>query len=84
MTEVANQKLNTEIRDVRDESEELLRKLNELSAQLQKKDEELIATLTRYLLFIYMFRQFLFKSYYQRFHVLEWFPYHFLPHCCNT
>ncbi|EFO26078.1 myosin [Loa loa] len=46
MTEAANQKLTTEMRDVQDENEELLEKLNELSAQLQKKDEELIATLT--------------------------------------
>ncbi|KAL3993677.1 Myosin head (motor domain) family protein [Acanthocheilonema viteae] len=47
MAEAANQKLTTEMRDVRDGSEELLKKLNELSAQLQKKDEELIAILTR-------------------------------------
>ncbi|CAG9536583.1 unnamed protein product [Cercopithifilaria johnstoni] len=47
MTESANHKLTTEIRDIRDGSEELLRKLNELSVQLHKKDEELIAILTR-------------------------------------
>ncbi|KAM3720134.1 Myosin heavy chain, non-muscle [Dirofilaria immitis] len=48
MAGTANQKLTTEMRSVRDESEELLRKLNELSAELQRKEEELVTTLTRY------------------------------------
>ncbi|KAK6102849.1 Myosin head (motor domain) family protein [Brugia pahangi] len=47
VTEAANQKLTTEIRGIRDENEGLLMKLNELSTQLQKKDEELIVILTR-------------------------------------
>lgn len=51
MTEAANQKLTAEMRDVRNGNEDLLRKLNELSAQLRKKDEELIVILTRYLIF---------------------------------
>uniref|UniRef100_A0A915PST5 Myosin motor domain-containing protein n=1 Tax=Setaria digitata TaxID=48799 RepID=A0A915PST5_9BILA len=45
--ELANRKLTTEVREAREGNEELLKKLNELSTLLQKKDEELIATLTR-------------------------------------
>lgn len=51
MAGAVNQKLSTEIRNVQNESEELLKKLNELSIQLKMKDEELIATLTRCLVF---------------------------------
>lgn len=47
--EVANRKVTTEMRSLRENNEDLLKKLNELSTQLQKKEEELIVTLTRYI-----------------------------------
>lgn len=62
MAEVANQKLATEVRDIRGGNEELLKKLNELSAQLQKKDGELLEVLTRYPMFVIHLIRLLFKS----------------------